>query len=206
MRPPSTLPFRGPLGLLLLLALAAWGPAARADEVVEGTDFAYTVPTGYRTAPADALTALRSLATAFFQAAEPRSPIVPFGRGHAKGVGKQLDVVVIFGALPLVSWRNEHVVFDSLDPYVPAWLKDLQARLVHLVCTGTFAFLAYLMTTRAQRLAEYGDTTVHLQLSIAPIAWMMAGLLLVTALVHAIFVAYPPHVISHAIDRKGDPA
>ena len=117
-----------------------------------------------------------------------------------------LMVVVIFGALPLVPWRNEHVVFDSLDPYVPAWLKDLQARLVHLVCTGTFAFLAYLMTTRAQRLAEYGDTTVHLQLSIAPIAWMMAGLLLVTALVHAIFVAYPPHVISHAIDRKGDPA
>jgi len=84
--------------------------------VVEGTDFAYTVPTGYRTAPADALTALRSLATAFFQAAEPRSPIVPFGRGHAKGVGKQLDVVVIFGAP--VSGRDDHgdVALASINP------------------------------------------------------------------------------------------
>ena len=26
-----------------------------------------------------------------------------------------LMVIVIFGALPMVSWRSEHVVFDSLD-------------------------------------------------------------------------------------------
>ena len=30
-----------------------------------------------------------------------------------------LMVVVIFGALPLVSERGEHVEFDSLDPYLP---------------------------------------------------------------------------------------
>ena len=41
-----------------------------------------------------------------------------------------LMVVVIFGALPLVSWRNEHVVFDSLDAYIPDWLKGLQMRVV----------------------------------------------------------------------------
>ena len=30
-----------------------------------------------------------------------------------------LMVIVIFGALPLVSWRGEHVVFDSLDHLIP---------------------------------------------------------------------------------------
>jgi TRAP-type C4-dicarboxylate transport system permease small subunit len=108
-----------------------------------------------------------------------------------------LMVIVIFGALPMVSWRSEHVVFDSLDAWVPAWLKGLQARLVHLVCAGTFGFLAYLMTTRAERFAEYGDTTVHLQLAISPVAWLMAGLLLITALVHALFVFAPPRPHVH---------
>lgn len=103
-----------------------------------------------------------------------------------------LMVIVIFGALPLVSWRSEHVVFDSLDPFVPDWLKGLQARVVHLVCAGAFGFLARLMVMRAERFAEYGDTTVHLQLSISPVAWLMAGLLLLTALVHLLFVFVLP--------------
>ncbi|MEZ5702189.1 MAG: TRAP transporter small permease [Burkholderiaceae bacterium] len=102
-----------------------------------------------------------------------------------------LMVIVIFGAMPLVSWRSEHVVFDSLDPFIPSWLKNIQMRAVHLVSAGAFGFLAYLMMTRAQRFAEYGDTTVHLQLSIAPVAWVMAGLLLITALVHLLFVLNP---------------
>ncbi|MDP3253229.1 MAG: TRAP transporter small permease [Hydrogenophaga sp.] len=99
-----------------------------------------------------------------------------------------LMVIVIFGALPMVSWRNEHVVFDSLDAFLPDWVRAIQARLVNLVCAITFAFLAYLMTTRATRFAEYGDTTVYLQVSIAPVAWLMAGLLVITALVHLLFV------------------
>lgn len=99
-----------------------------------------------------------------------------------------LMVVVIFGALPMVSWRNEHVVFDSLDAWLPDWVRALQARVVNLVCAVTFACLGYLMSTRASRFAEYGDTTVYLQVSIAPVAWLMAGLLVLTALVHLLFV------------------
>ena len=68
----------------------------------------------------------------------------------------------------------------------------MQTRAVHLISAGVFGFLARLMAMRAERFAEYGDTTVHLQLSIAPVAWVMAGLLLVTALVHLLFVFKPP--------------
>ncbi len=108
-----------------------------------------------------------------------------------------LMVLVIFGALPLVSWRSEHVVFDTLDGFTPAWFKRIQARVVHLVCALTFGGLAWLMTIRAQRFAEYGDTTVHLQLAISPVAWLMAALLLLTALVHAVFVFSPPVPVVH---------
>lgn len=103
-----------------------------------------------------------------------------------------LMVIVIFGALPLVSWRGEHVVFDSLDHLIPPWIKDIQNRLIELISAATFAGLAWLMMQRAQRFAEYGDTTVYLQFSISPVAWLMAGLLVTTALVHLLFVFVPP--------------
>lgn len=105
-----------------------------------------------------------------------------------------LMVIVIFGALPLVSWRGEHVVFDSLDPFIPAWLKGLQSSIVHLICAGVFGFLARLILMRADRFAEYGDITVYLQLPLAPVAWVMAALLAITAAVHLLFVfVRPPH-------------
>jgi TRAP-type C4-dicarboxylate transport system permease small subunit len=97
---------------------------------------------------------------------------------------EMLMVVVIFAALPLVSWRGEHVVFDTLDALIPDWLRGLQARLIHLVCAGVFAFLGRLMMMRAERFEEYGDTTVHLALSIAPVAWLMAALLVLTGVAH----------------------
>ena len=109
---------------------------------------------------------------------------------------EMLMVVVIFGALPLVSWRGEHVVFDSLDGYLPAWFKRFQARAVHAVCAVTFTFLAWLMSLRADRFAEYGDVTVYLQWPLAPVAWLMATLLLLTAAVHALFVFTPAHTTS----------
>src|SRR5215213_10904277 len=56
-----------------------------------------------------------------------------------------LMVVVIFGALPLVSERGEHVEFDSLDPYLPQWLRKLQGLLVHLLCAAVLLALGWLM-------------------------------------------------------------
>lgn len=103
-----------------------------------------------------------------------------------------LMVIVIFGALPLVSFGGEHVVFDSLDHLIPRWLKRIQNRVIEAVNAFTFGGLAWLMSQRAERFAEYGDTTVYLQFSIAPVAWLMAALLVLTALVHLVFVFIPP--------------
>ncbi len=115
-----------------------------------------------------------------------------------------LMVMVIFGALPLVSLRGEHVVFDSLDNFIPAGLKRLQARVVHAICTVVFLLLGWLLTQRAARFAEYGEVTVHLQLAMAPVAWVMAVLLALTAVVHALYVVWPPVPAGHgAADAAG---
>lgn len=118
-----------------------------------------------------------------------------------------LMVVVIFGALPLVSWRGEHVVFDSLDAFIPTGLRRIQQRVVHLFCAIAFAWMARLMLLRADRFLDYGDITVHLQLPMAPVAWMMALFLFVTALVHLVFVFFrPPEPAFHGAAQTGDAA
>ncbi len=103
-----------------------------------------------------------------------------------------LMVIVIFGALPIVSWQREHVVFDTLDGLIPRAIKRLQHRLVSLVAAGLFAFLAVQLVNRAERFAEYHEVTAHLQLPMAPVAWIMAILLGVTAVIHLLQVFWVP--------------
>jgi TRAP-type transport system small permease protein len=104
---------------------------------------------------------------------------------------EMLMVLVVFGALPLVSARSEHVVFDSFDRWVSEGLRRVQARLVHAVCASVFGLMAWLLVQRGGRFAEYGETTVHWQWPMAPVAWTMAVLLALTALVHALLIVWP---------------
>jgi TRAP-type C4-dicarboxylate transport system permease small subunit len=93
-------------------------------------------------------------------------------------------VCVIFAALPLVSWRGEHVVFDTLDRLIPAPVRALQIRVVHLVCALVFGWMAWLMVLKGERYASYGETTSYLLLPLYPVAWGMGLLLLLAGLVH----------------------
>ena len=95
-----------------------------------------------------------------------------------------LMVVVIFGALPLVSRRGEHVEFDSLDPYLPAWLRRIQGVLVHLLCAAVLLGLAWLMWDTAGQFAQTGETTAQLKIPKYPFLYGMAVLCGVTGLVH----------------------
>jgi TRAP-type C4-dicarboxylate transport system permease small subunit len=103
-----------------------------------------------------------------------------------------LMVVVIFGALPLVSRRGEHVEFDSLDPYLPAWLRRAQALLVHFVCAVLLLGLAWLMWRTAGQFAQNGETTAQLHVPKSPFLYGMAVLCGLTGLVHLAAVRTPP--------------
>jgi TRAP-type C4-dicarboxylate transport system permease small subunit len=101
-------------------------------------------------------------------------------------------VVVIFGALPLVSRRGEHVEFDSLDPYLPAWLRRVQAGVVHVLCAVILVALGWLMWRMGGQFLETGETTAQLKILKAPFIYGMAVLCALTGVVHVLLIGRPP--------------
>ncbi len=99
-----------------------------------------------------------------------------------------LMVIVIFGALPLVSERGEHVVFDSLDPYLPNVIKKIQQVLVHLLCGVALLALGWLMWQTGNDFLQSGETTAQLKILKAPFIYGMGLLCGFTGLIHLTLV------------------
>ena len=95
-----------------------------------------------------------------------------------------LMVVVIFGALPLVSRKGEHVVFDSMDPYLPDFVKKIQRALVHLLCAAALLALGWLMWKTGGDFLETGETTAQLKILKAPFIYGMGLLCAFTGVIH----------------------
>ena len=93
-------------------------------------------------------------------------------------------VVVIFGALPLVSERGEHVVFDSLDPLLPKFIKIIQRALVHLLCAVALLALGWLMWKTGNDFMGTRETTAQLKIIKAPFIYGMGLLCAFTGIVH----------------------
>ncbi len=102
-----------------------------------------------------------------------------------------LMVVVIFGALPLVSLKGEHVVFDSLDAILPNWFQRVQRALVDIVCAALLLGLAYLMWNTGADFAVTGETTAQLKIAKSPFIQGMGLLCGLTALVHLVKAFWP---------------
>lgn len=102
-----------------------------------------------------------------------------------------LMVIVIFAALPLVSERGEHVVFDSLDSFLPAWFSKLQKALTHMVCGAAMLALAYLMWRTALQFAKNGDMSAQLHIAKAPFIYGMSIFCAITGVLHFGLVIKP---------------
>lgn len=102
-----------------------------------------------------------------------------------------LMVVVIFAALPLVSLRGEHVVFDSLDAYLPDGVRLVQRMLVHLLCGISLMGLGVLMWQTGGNYLESGETTAQLKILKAPFIYGMSLLCVLTGMVHLAFTIRP---------------
>lgn len=101
-------------------------------------------------------------------------------------VTELLMVAVIFTAIPLTSLHGEHIVFDLLDPVLPRALKTFQHRLANLVCSAALTGAAWLVLGRAQRSAEYGDTTAQLGIPLSHFHYATAALLVLCAVMHLV--------------------
>jgi TRAP-type C4-dicarboxylate transport system permease small subunit len=97
-------------------------------------------------------------------------------------------VVLIFAALPLVSRREEHVVMDFLDRFLPLGIYRALRVLEHIVSAAAMIGMGCLMWSKASKLAAYGDTTAVLRIGLAPYVYAIAVLIFITALIHLALV------------------
>ena len=103
-----------------------------------------------------------------------------------------LMVIVIFAALPLVSMRGEHVLFDSFDNAITPRLLALQKALIHLLIAAALLALGWLMWQTGSQFVETGETTAQLKLPKAPFIYGMAVLCAISGLVHLYLMVRPP--------------
>lgn len=106
-----------------------------------------------------------------------------------------LMVVVIFAALPLVSLRSEHVVFDSLDHYLPDALRKVQRAVMQGLCAAALLALGWLMWQTGNQFLETGETTAQLKILKAPFIYGMAVLCGLAGLIHLRYALKPAAVL-----------
>lgn len=91
--------------------------------------------------------------------------------------------IMVFAALPLVTWRGEHIVVDLMDPLFNrrmAWIRDI---VIDLACGVAILFPAKRVFDLAERARDYGDKTEYLGLPQFYIGWFISAFAFLTALV-----------------------
>ena len=107
-------------------------------------------------------------------------------------VTEMMLAALIYCGLPLVSQRRDHIVIDTFDYLMSRGVKRGLDMMAEVLCSLTLFGLAYLVFGRAARVAQYGDTTTVLRLQLAPVAYLMAVMLLVAAIIH-LWLIFVPH-------------
>ena len=105
---------------------------------------------------------------------------------------EMLMVVVIFAALPLVSLRGEHVLFDSLDPYMPPAVLRFQKAAIHAILALLLIALAVLMWQTGGDFLASGETTAQLRVPKAPFIYGMSIMSALAGIVHLVLIFQPP--------------
>jgi TRAP-type transport system small permease protein len=104
---------------------------------------------------------------------------------------EMLMVVVIFAGLPLVTEKGEHVLFDSLDPYLPEGFKNIQKRFVNFLCGLALFGLAWLMWKTGASFVESGETSALHKIPKYPFIYGMGLLCTIAATVHVVLAVKP---------------
>lgn len=82
--------------------------------------------------------------------------------------------IVVFSALPLVSWHGEHIVVDLLDGFFHGIAARIRDAIVNLISGALLLWPAMRVWQLAARAREYGDMTEYLHIPQFYIAYFIA--------------------------------
>lgn len=91
--------------------------------------------------------------------------------------------VMIFMALPVISWRNEQVVVDILDPFVPPQVNFIRNILFNLVTAIALIVIGSRIWSLGTRASSHGEVTEYLHLPVGMIVSFFGVMCWFTALV-----------------------
>ncbi|MEM7430086.1 MAG: TRAP transporter small permease [Pseudomonadota bacterium] len=89
--------------------------------------------------------------------------------------------IMVFAALPVISWRGEHIVVDLFDPLFGETAARIRDAIVNLACGGLLFWPAIRVWALAERAKNYGDVTEYLNIPQFYIAYFIAVSTFVTA-------------------------
>lgn len=93
---------------------------------------------------------------------------------------------VIFLALPIVGWREEHVSIDLLDSIFPRRLIWIRQLIVNVIITACLFVMTGRVWALGQRALDWGDVTEFLRIPVGYLIGLMALMLGLSALLTAV--------------------
>ena len=82
--------------------------------------------------------------------------------------------VIVFGVLPAVSRREDHVTVDLLDPLFSPRAARIREAILNLVCAVALSAVCWRVWFVGADQLEYGDATEFLRIPLGPVSWFIA--------------------------------
>ncbi len=82
--------------------------------------------------------------------------------------------ILVFAALPLVSWNGENIVVDLFDPLFSKRFASIRDILIDLSCGILLFWPAMRIWDLAERSRRYGDVTEYLNMPQFYIGWFIS--------------------------------
>jgi TRAP-type C4-dicarboxylate transport system permease small subunit len=90
--------------------------------------------------------------------------------------------VVVFVALPRVTWQNRHLTVSLIDNLLGSSAKRIQHIVVNGISGTILLILSWRLWIQATQIAEYGDRSNALNIPLAPLAFIVAVLTCLSAI------------------------
>ncbi len=89
--------------------------------------------------------------------------------------------IVVFAYLPVVSWRDEHIVVDLMDNLFSTRMQRIRASIINIIVAVSLVVLGLRIEALAVRTLKYGQVSEYMEIPVGYIMWFIAIMCWVTA-------------------------